>query len=58
MTVAKLIQLLSELPDDSEVTDICGNPISEVCFEPDEEDPERVNVWLDTDYIFDKPMIK
>ena len=58
MTVAKLVQLLSELPDDSEVTDVYGNPISEVGFEPDEEDPERVNVWLDTDYIFYKPMIK
>ena len=55
MTVAKLIQLLEELPADSEVTDVCGNPISEVCFEPDDEDLERVNVWLDTDYIFDQP---
>ena len=56
MTVRQLVEGLKELPDkakDSEVTDVCGNPISEVCFEPDEEDPEKLNVWLDADFIYD-----
>lgn len=54
MTVRQLIELLEDLPGDSEVTDVCGNPVSDVCFEPDEEDHDVLNVWIDTDYIYDK----
>lgn len=50
MTVGKLMQLLSEMPADSEVTDICGSPIVRACFEPDESNPEEGVVWLDTEH--------
>lgn len=52
MTVGKLIQLLSEFPDDAEITDICGNPINDIGFDQDEDDQETYNVWIDTNYIY------
>lgn len=65
MTVRQLIKELTDLADylsdgdcenvmDSDVTDVCGNPISRVCYEPDEIKHNYVNVWLDTDYIYDR----
>ena len=54
MTVRELIHELEQLPSDAEVTDVYNNPISEVCHEPDEIDRDKMLVWLDTDYIYDR----
>lgn len=53
MTVRQLMDILSELPGDAEVTDVGGNPISKVNPEKSEGSPGEMVVWLDTDYIFD-----
>ena len=53
MTVGKLMALLSEFPMDAEVTDIAGYPIAKVCCDGSGSDePDRMTVWLDTDYTF------
>lgn len=51
MTVRELRIRLEKFPDDAEVTDVHDIPITRVGSEPDEEDPEKTLVWLDTDYI-------
>ena len=53
MTVRELRIQLEDMPDDAEVTNVYDNPITRVGFEPDEENPERINVWLDTDYLYE-----
>ena len=44
---------LEKMPDDAEVTDVYDNPITRVGFEPDEENPEKTNVWLDTNFEYE-----
>lgn len=48
MTVIQLAKLLSWMPENFEVTDICGNPVSDVFL-----DEDCLSVRLDTDYIFE-----
>ena len=45
--------MLEDAPDDAEVTDVHDIPITKVGYEPDEENPERMIVWLDTDSVFE-----
>ena len=53
MTVRELRIQLEKMPDDAEVTDVYDNPITRVGFEPDEENPEKTNVWLDTNFEYE-----
>ena len=53
MTVRQLRMMLEDAPDDAEVTDVHDISITKVGYEPDEENPERMIVWLDTDSVFE-----
>lgn len=46
MTVKEIMEELKRLPMDAKVTDDSCHEVSDICFEPDEEDHTKVNVWF------------
>lgn len=47
MTVKELIDILETMPMDSIITDVYNHKLMEVCFEPSEEHPYDLNVWME-----------
>ena len=47
MTVSEIIRILKEFPSDSVVTDVYGNELLNIEYEPSEYNPDILEVWFE-----------